>query len=158
MSSCCDQIVLKGSRSSTEQTIDLIKFRIVWWFKHFKKGSHESVTTILLNLKDLCVETKKQKYYHIKDWIPPAIDSFKFNVDGSSRSNSGPIGIGGVLRDSKGLVMCLFTQSVGIMNSNSVVILAIKRALELCFTKLNLHNRDIIISSDSRSTISWVNG
>ncbi|KAK3211668.1 hypothetical protein Dsin_016374 [Dipteronia sinensis] len=90
---CRDQIVFKGSRPSTEQTIYLIKFRCVWWFKHFKKGSHELVTTLLLNLKDLCVEKKKQKSYQLKDWIPPAVESLKFNVDGSSKGNPGSAGI-----------------------------------------------------------------
>ncbi|KAK3219135.1 hypothetical protein Dsin_013105 [Dipteronia sinensis] len=75
----------------------------IFKFKHFKKGSLEPVSTLLLNLKDLCVEKKKQKSYQLKDWIPLAVDSLKFNVDGSSRGNLGPAVIGGVLRDSKGL-------------------------------------------------------
>ncbi|KAK0605531.1 hypothetical protein LWI29_027833 [Acer saccharum] len=36
---CRNQLVFEGNRLSTEQAINMIKFRIVWWFKHFKKGS-----------------------------------------------------------------------------------------------------------------------
>ncbi|KAK3199049.1 hypothetical protein Dsin_022464 [Dipteronia sinensis] len=44
----------------------------------------------------------------------------------------GMAGIGGVLRDSKGKVVCLFSLGVGITDSNSAEILAIKKAVELC--------------------------
>ena len=39
--------------------------------------------------------------------------------DGSSRGNPGPAGMGGVLRDSKGKILCLYSEYVGIADSNA---------------------------------------
>ncbi|KAK3184861.1 hypothetical protein Dsin_032147 [Dipteronia sinensis] len=89
------------------------------WFKHLKKGSAEPATSLLLNFKELCVKWTKAKPNKILDWIPPNVESLKFNVDASLRGNLGPAGIGGVLRDSRGSVLCMFSQSVGNCDSNS---------------------------------------
>ena len=35
-----------------------------------------------------------------------------FNVDGSSKGKPGPVGMGGVLRDSNGKVLCMFEEKV----------------------------------------------
>ncbi|KAK3218039.1 hypothetical protein Dsin_012009 [Dipteronia sinensis] len=153
-----NKLIFEGVRPLIDQAADLIKFRIVRWFKHFKKGSTESITTLLLNFTELCVESKKFESSQIQDWIPHAVECLKFNVDGSSKGNSGPAVIGWVLRDSKSKVLYLFSQSVGIMDSNSAEILAIKRAVELCFSQQGLHHRNVIIISDSKSAVSWVNG
>ncbi|KAK3230491.1 hypothetical protein Dsin_002372 [Dipteronia sinensis] len=70
----------------------------------------------------------------------------------------GAVGIGGVLRDSKCKVLCLFTQSVGTMDSNLAEILAIKRASQLCFSQQGLHYWNVIIINVSKSDVPWVNG
>ncbi|KAK3183289.1 hypothetical protein Dsin_030575 [Dipteronia sinensis] len=58
------------------------------------------VSALMLNLKECCVESKSVKKSVIKDWCPPLMNTFKFNVAGSVRGNSGQAGIGGFLRDS----------------------------------------------------------
>ncbi|KAK3211673.1 hypothetical protein Dsin_016379 [Dipteronia sinensis] len=89
------------------------------------------VTALLLNMTDLYVEPKKFRSKEINEWIPSTLNCLKFNVDGSSRGNLGSAGIEGVRRDSNGMVLCLFSLGVGIMDSNATEILAIRRALEL---------------------------
>ena len=83
---------------------------------------------LLLNFQDLCVDHKKFKKTKIADWIPPLQDSIKFNVDGSSRVKLEPAGIGGVLRDFNGRVLCFFSFSMGILDSNEADVLASKKA------------------------------
>ncbi|KAK2645440.1 hypothetical protein Ddye_020635 [Dipteronia dyeriana] len=134
----------------------MIKFRIVWWYKHYKKGSTEPVSS-LLNVKDLCVDLRNKKIRQIRDWIPQAEDYLKFNVDGSSKGNPGSVGIGGVLGDSKGAVICMFSQFVGIFDSNTAKIMAIKRVMKLCFSISSLENQYIVIVNDSKSTVAWIN-
>lgn len=63
---------------------------------------------------------------------PPPPGFFKFNIDEAARGKPGPAGIGGVLRDSDGASSIVFLESVGVRDSNEVVILAIKKALSLC--------------------------
>lgn len=54
-------------------------------------------------------------------WSPPPLDSLKFNVDGKP----GPAGIGGVLCNSNGEVLFMFSKNVGICDSNEPEVLAI---------------------------------
>ncbi|KAK2651313.1 hypothetical protein Ddye_018802 [Dipteronia dyeriana] len=123
----------------------MVKFRIVWWFKHLGKGSQDSVQALLLNFKELCVESSKKSRHRIQDWIPPSGDNLKFNVDGSSRGKPGPAGIGGVLRDSYGKILCLFSFYVGIADSNSTEILAVRKAIELVTTNIDLRGKVISV-------------
>ena len=61
-------------------------------------------TLILENLKDCCVDVKPLKSTKAEVWILPSLEALKFNADGLSQGVSGPTGIGGVLRNSKGKV------------------------------------------------------
>ena len=105
----------------------MVKFRITWWFKRCGKGSKDPITIILNNIKDICVESNRRKISEVQKWIPP-ITGFKFNVDGSSRGSPGHGGIGGVLRDSGGRVVCIFSAYVGTQDSNTAELFAIYRA------------------------------
>ncbi|KAK2656340.1 hypothetical protein Ddye_009392 [Dipteronia dyeriana] len=78
-------LVFEGKNSCVHMAADLIKFRIVWWFKHLGKGAQKPIQSLLLNLKDLCVESKMVKRTSMANWIPPVGDNLKFNINGSSR-------------------------------------------------------------------------
>ncbi|KAK2657188.1 hypothetical protein Ddye_010240 [Dipteronia dyeriana] len=140
---CRNGLIFKEKEPDLSQAADLVKFKIVWWFKHLGKGLKEVVDSLLLNLKDLCVDHKKVKRVRIEDWIPPLVDISKFNVDGSVKGKSGPSGIGGVLRDLNGKVLCLFSYYMGILDSNTAELWAIKRAVELIYSNHNLIGHEI---------------
>ncbi|KAK3206785.1 hypothetical protein Dsin_020840 [Dipteronia sinensis] len=89
-------------------------------------------------------------------WIPPSTDFLKFNVDGSTRDSPGNAGVGGVLRDANGMVLCIFSCFVGIQNSNNAKILDILKAINLCASSQYTSGREIIIASDSKVAVSWV--
>ncbi|KAK3204439.1 hypothetical protein Dsin_018485 [Dipteronia sinensis] len=93
----------------------------------------------------------------VEDWIPPNVNGLKFNVDGLARGNPGPAGIGGVLKDNKGKVVCLFSLFVGIRDSNEAELRAIEKAAQLCASNSAMVGRDITIVSDSKVTVSWIN-
>ena len=142
---------------SQDQASDLVRFRVGWWFKHHRGGSQDPITSILLNIRDRCVDSKKTKTIRREGWIPPGIEDLKFNVDGSSRGKPGMAGIGGVLRDHNGKIMCIFSNFIGVEESNTAEILAIHRAMELCASRAELLGRKIVIASDSTVAVSWVN-
>lgn len=61
--------------------------------------------------------------------------TLKVNTDGSSRGNPGPVGVGGVGRDSSGSVVFLFsihkgTQTINLMEG-WVILYALEKAYEL---------------------------
>lgn len=51
-------------------------------------------------------------------WVPPRDGEFKVNVDGAAGGKPGLAGIGGVLQNTLGVVVALFSMHVGIMESN----------------------------------------
>ncbi|KAK3170526.1 hypothetical protein Dsin_000142 [Dipteronia sinensis] len=108
-------------------------------------------------MKDLCVDSKKMKNNRIVDWKPPAFDNLKFNVYGSVVGKPGPAGVGGVLRDFNGKILCLFSYHMGILNSNVAELWAIKIAMDLCLSNPMITGRSISIVSDSKVAVSWVN-
>ncbi|KAK2641221.1 hypothetical protein Ddye_022984 [Dipteronia dyeriana] len=72
--------------------------------------------------------------------------------------NPGDADIGGVLRDSSGKVVCLFSFYVGVEDSITDEVLTIHRACHLISSRSRLAGRTITIISDSKSAVSWANG
>ncbi|KAK2648312.1 hypothetical protein Ddye_015801 [Dipteronia dyeriana] len=153
-----NQVIFNDKETNVWQAIDIVKFRVAWWFKHLSKGSKETLTYMLLNIKELCVDGKPIKKINKADWIPPANSNLKFNVDGSVSGNPGPAGIGGVLRNFDGKVLCMFSCYIGIQDPNSAELVAIHKACALCVFIPSVVNRNIEIASDSRMAVSWING
>ena len=72
----------------------------------------------------------------------------KFNVDGGKL---GPVGIGGVLRDNNGVIICMFSKSVRVRSSNEAEVLAILEAQRIFSRSFQDH---LIMESDSSNGIS----
>lgn len=67
-------------------------------------------------------------------------------------------GVGGVLRESGGNVLCLFSSSVGTADSITTEVLAIHKACSLISSSRLLDDRMITIWSNSSLAVSWING
>ena len=65
------------------------------------------------------------------------------------RVNRATAGIGGVLRDSEGKILCFFCSFIGTHDSNVAEIMAIHKACELCASKPSLIGRNIIVAGES---------
>ncbi|KAK3199561.1 hypothetical protein Dsin_022976 [Dipteronia sinensis] len=126
-----NQAIFKEKEIEQVQVVDMIKFRVSWWFKHHDKGSTEPITSILLNIPDVCKESCKLE-------------------DALERQ------VGGVLRNSGGKVLCIFLCHVGIQRSNTAEIMAIGKACSLCASRMELSGKEIVILSDSKVAVSWI--
>ncbi|KAK3229173.1 hypothetical protein Dsin_001054 [Dipteronia sinensis] len=120
-------------------------------------GSSEPLTSIMVDISARCIDAKKTKKTKLEGWMPPSLNSKKFNVDSSTKGASGPARMGGVLRDSNGKILCIFSSFLGVKDDNSAEIEAIHRAYFFCVSKGDLRDRRIAIVSDSKTTVSWVN-
>ena len=149
--------VFKDVQISILQAMDIVKFRGGWWFKNFRKGSSDPITLILLNIAERCTDVKRFKFPNPKEWIPPVLETLKFNVDGSARGAPGHAGIGGVLRDSCGKVLCVFSEFVGILDSVSSKLMAIARACSLCASRPELNRKKIVVVSECKLAVAWIN-
>ncbi|KAK2637319.1 hypothetical protein Ddye_032111 [Dipteronia dyeriana] len=97
--------------------------------------------------------TSQQKKDSLKAfWSPPSVDTLKFNVDGSVRGSPDMAGIGGVLRNCNGKVLCLFSLHMGILDSNVVELRAIHKACKICYDARLASNIEIV--SDSKTVFS----
>ena len=153
-----NHLVFSNSDKGIVQAVDIIKFRVAWWFKHHGEGSSDSITVILQDIAGRCSDKIKKKAASTADWSPPSLGAFKFNVDGSARGNPGSAGIGGVLRDFRGKVIGSFSKFVGIADAITAEIFAIHQACVLCANSPALIGKQITIISDSKGAVSWVNG
>ncbi|KAK0601643.1 hypothetical protein LWI29_026061 [Acer saccharum] len=130
---------------------------VAWWFKHHGKGSPEPITTILENLKTYSAEVKLARPSVSMKWRPLQAVNLSFNVDGSVMGLSGKAGIGGVLRNSLGDVVCFFSAPVDEMEVSTVELMAIHKVCAMCASRSDFVGKNISIRSDSRSAVSWVN-
>ena len=153
-----NELVFKDIQQDVTRAVDLVKFRLGWWFKHFGKGSDVPITHILLNIVECCSGKPKRDLLRKEAWSPPMVNALFFNVDGSVLNPPGPAGIGGVLRDHNGKVLCVFSKYVGIHDVLGAELLAILRACELVGLKGELAFNSISVISDSRNAVNWIKG
>ncbi|KAK3205489.1 hypothetical protein Dsin_019535 [Dipteronia sinensis] len=148
--------VFRNVEVSNGQVQDMIRFRVAWWFKFLGKGSNDPVTHIMMNINDCCTESIKVKVLKMLDWIPPPLDVPRFNVDKSARGSPGQTGIGGVLRNHNGKVLCKYSVNISIQDAISVEIQVIAKACSLCVNIAELCGTKIVFTSDSKSAVSWI--
>ncbi|KAK2651883.1 hypothetical protein Ddye_011739 [Dipteronia dyeriana] len=65
-------------------------------------GCIDPITTLLVDIKERCMDKVSVNVNRSKTWVPSPINSLFFNVDGSVRGSPGDAGIRGVLWDSNG--------------------------------------------------------
>lgn len=92
-----------------------------------------------------------KKVQRVGRWIPPQDEFIKINIDGSSRVNPGPTGVGGVGRNSRGEVVFFFSVHKGWQSNNFMEGFAILYALERA---LALGCRKVICESDSQIVVN----
>ncbi|KAK3183267.1 hypothetical protein Dsin_030553 [Dipteronia sinensis] len=137
--------------------LETIKFRLALWFKNHCSGSKDDLTILILDVSDRCVDISAAKVQRVVVPHPPFLD-LSFYVDGSARGNPGEAGIGGILRDLRGRILCLFSFYVGVLDAFSAEVMAIHRACQLISGKSSVAWPAITIFSDSKSAMDCILG
>ena len=91
------------------------------------------------------------------EWNPPDASHLKWNVDASVCSSSSSSAIGGVLRNSVGNFMCVFSMPIPYMEINCAEIIGIYRAVMISISSESIKNKNLIIESDSANAVAWCN-
>ncbi|KAK3221407.1 hypothetical protein Dsin_008432 [Dipteronia sinensis] len=152
-----NQNVFRSVHVDMEYYVDLIRFRVAWWFKYHGSGSSDPITILIKNLEIVCIDIKHPKFPNLEAWSPPENDALKFNVDRVANGDRSRAGIGGALYNSNGAVLCSFFASMGAQEAITTEVLAIHKACSLCVEKGIFVGRRIEFISDSREAVSWVN-
>ena len=148
-----NQVVFKNSEQGVAQAVDMIKFRVAWWFKYHGKGCSDSINVLLQNIAERCTDSKPLKAVSKGDWTPPSHGALKLNVDGLARGCPGSAGIGRVLRDHCGKVLGSFSKNMGIADANTTEIIVIHQACVLCASSQIMDGKEITIISDSKTAV-----
>ena len=104
------------------------------------------------------VDRKSISAFSSCSWYPPHVFDLSFNVNGLFRGSPGLAGVGGVLREVGGKVLCLFFSFVGTAEPITAEVLAIYKACSLISSSRMLDDRMITIWSDFSLVVSWING
>jgi len=121
------------------------------------KGYRTGFSLLLFRFAKIRRWSDSQTLRTVVMWSPPITNRFKWNVDGSSIGKLGPFGIDDALRNHYGILLGIFSLSVGILDSNIAELRAVIKAIELSASNCFLHHKHIIIESDSANIISWMN-
>ncbi|KAK3231468.1 hypothetical protein Dsin_003349 [Dipteronia sinensis] len=149
--------VFTEAEASLPKAMDLVRFRVAWWFKNLGKGSNDPITFILLDIAERCIDSSKVKIPKVEKWMHPPPEVLKFNVDGAARGSMGKAGIGGVLRDHTGRVLCTFSKFIGNTDAITAEMQAIATACDISASKPELEGKRIVFVSDSQTAVSWIN-
>lgn len=154
--------VFNNIQCSQQQVRDLILTRLVWWMKGWGEIIPYSLDDILRNPQ--CLKWLERKKINLQgkplgpdlSWAPPPPNSFKWNVDASFNPSINASAIGGVLRNSKGEFICIFSSPIPPMEINNAEVNAIFRAIQISESFPDkCQSSNLIIESDSLNAVKW---
>ncbi|KAK3212212.1 hypothetical protein Dsin_016918 [Dipteronia sinensis] len=151
-------VVFNHGEVDSIKAVEMVRWRVACWFKNCGPGSTLSLAIMMMDLKIGCRDVIKKNRLVKSSWRPPREGEIKFNVDGSSRGNPGLSGIGRILRNCVGDIICMFTSFIGCGTSTAAEVAAILKACQCCESVQCPTYVNVIIESNSKSAVSWVNG
>ncbi|KAK8977405.1 hypothetical protein V6N11_034450 [Hibiscus sabdariffa] len=92
----------------------------------------------------------------MEEWIAPPVGSVKFNTNRAVRGSFGKASIGGILSDNSGKVLLKFSKSIGVADSTSAELLAIKEALVVFMSTGLVETFHLQVESDCSNDVSWL--
>ncbi|XP_056688576.1 uncharacterized protein [Spinacia oleracea] len=153
--------IFQSSSTTPRQLQDLILLRLSWWIKGWSDPFPYSSEDVICNPECLQWSPTLQQpntlhtLQSTHQRSPPPKDTLKCNVDASLNSTLHRLSIGGVLRDSNGSFICMFSTPMPTMEINSAEVFAIHRALKVYTSNDMLANQALIIESDSANDVRW---
>ncbi|KAE8674160.1 hypothetical protein F3Y22_tig00111769pilonHSYRG00499 [Hibiscus syriacus] len=101
----------------------------------------------------LCSEKRFSKLVR---WSPPPFGFVKVNVDGVMDSLWSKGGIGGLIRDEKGVILGSFSERIGFGPPIMAELMAVKRGLNLFLESGMSANRRLILEFDNAVAMDWI--
>ena len=115
-----NDVIFKQKIPDYDTMFFLIITRLCLWLKAIEPDFPYSSSDLLRFAEGLIRWTNSQTLSTGVTWSPSMTNRFKWNVDEYSIGKPDLSGIGGVLRNHHGILLGIFSLSVGILNSNVV--------------------------------------
>ncbi|OMO98831.1 reverse transcriptase [Corchorus capsularis] len=151
-----NEVVFNQKHFDALQLFDIIKLRLMWWAKAAWPNDVDNATDFFRFPNIVCISKRNMVVPRCVSWKCPAVGFMKFNVDEAARGKPGPAGIGGLMRDDTGKVWMEFSKSIGVTESNEAEICAIREAILMFCASRWVTTHGLIIESDSRNAIKWI--
>ena len=155
--------IFEKKKCSIKEIQDLVLLHLGWWIKGWSDDFPYSPLDVQRTPSCLMwngfasMQPRAMLQASPIVWKPPDESYLKWNVDASVNLSSSSSAIGGVLRNSLGNFMCVFSSPIPFMEINCAEILGIYRAIKISISSENIKNKSIIIESDSANAVSWCN-
>ncbi|KAE8661369.1 putative ATP binding protein [Hibiscus syriacus] len=154
---CRNEVIFQKVKLDVVRLFFIVHFRIASWFVAKFKDVNIPLDSLVGDLK-LADLVGKQGNGNSKPicWVPPPDRFLKLNVDGAMVKGWDKGGIGGLIRDSKGVLLQWFSERVGGGPPILAELLAIMRGLCLLEDLSFVPNRRFILESDSSNALKWI--
>ncbi|PKI34169.1 hypothetical protein CRG98_045448 [Punica granatum] len=131
----------------------------VWvsvWIKAKNTNFPYSAADLLRSADGVKRWSRKSRLRRQLQWTKPPNGWLKWNVDGFSLGKPGRSGIGGILRDSYGFILCIISAPMGMKESNEAEVIALRRALQNTGSSPGADRLRLIVELDSSNAYTWV--
>ncbi|XP_039035963.1 uncharacterized protein LOC120172618 [Hibiscus syriacus] len=154
---CRNEVIFQKVKLDVVRLFFIVRFRIASWFVAKFTDVHILLDSLVGDLKlvDLVGRQGNDNSKPIC-WVPPPDGFLKLNVDGAMVKGWDKGGIGGLIRDSKEMLLQWFSERVGGGPPILAELLAIKRGLCLLEDLSYVPNRRFIFESDSSNALKWI--
>ncbi|KAE8681658.1 hypothetical protein F3Y22_tig00111311pilonHSYRG00247 [Hibiscus syriacus] len=154
---CGNEITFQKIKVDSAMLFFLTRFRTATWFGVRFKNVKVLLDSLIgdLKLADSNRRQKKGCSLHTK-WVPPLEDFLKLNFDWAMAKGWDKGGIGGLIRDDRGLLLGSFSEKIGDGPTILVELMAINRSLNLIEEVGSSPRQRIILESDSTTALKWI--
>ncbi|GMI64817.1 hypothetical protein HRI_000151000 [Hibiscus trionum] len=154
-----NDIAFHNKKADWGQLAFLIRYRWVAWFKANNNCSDISFDSLFLDpsIAEQVLVKKSNKDTRL-GWFPPPEGYLKLNVDGAFCPTSGRGGIGGILRDSKGISLMEFAESCEGGSPALTELAAAKEGVARFLNSQWADQHKLILETDCKTVFDWISG
>ncbi|KAE8704873.1 hypothetical protein F3Y22_tig00110435pilonHSYRG00103 [Hibiscus syriacus] len=154
---CRNEIIFQKGKLDLVRLSFIVRFRVASWFSAHFKDVGIPLDSLVGDLKIADSIGRPGKVCSQPAcWVPPPEGFLKLNVDGAMVSGWEKGGIGGLFRDSRGLLLQWFSEAVGSGPPILAELLVIKRGICLMEELDFVANQRVILVSDSSNALKWI--
>ncbi|XP_039053775.1 uncharacterized protein LOC120195910 [Hibiscus syriacus] len=154
---CRNEIIFQKGKLDLVKLSFIVRFRVASWFSARFKDMGIPLDSLVGDLKIAdSIGRSGKDCSQPACWVPPLEGFLKLNVDGPMVSGWKKGGIGGLFRDSRGLLLQWFSEAVGGGPPILAELLAIKRGICLMEELDFVANQRVILESDLSNALKWI--
>ncbi|GMJ01682.1 hypothetical protein HRI_003837400 [Hibiscus trionum] len=148
--------VFNDRKLGVDMLFDQTVLRVAWWCKSRWPEGRWAISDIVADPSRLSEVQISGTIMQQSQWTAPGRGTLKFNTDAAVKGSYGMAGVGGVLRDENAKILMYFSKGVGVCDVLSAELFAINEALNLFVASKWSKEFEVILESDNKSAIEWL--